>query len=750
MENKILMNSKILFIMADLETSKRPNDKEGVYAWLTGYKVCGLMDMTTKTWIEYSNLNLSNDLQYFYGKNALSEWLDSLFKIVDICYQNSIGVKVFFHNAKYDFSYILYHVLLKCNGYKNKSGNYYINGSVIDNNNTFYSAKINYKTRTRKGNKGKIKDKTLSVTVHDLYKILPSKLADIGKSLGYEKGKDFDYEMVRAYDYIPTIEEVEGYFKKDIEIMCRAYYNMPSFFYGKYTIGSIVKNLWLTEYLPKTGYLKDTLFPNDKSCAEYTYQNNKLIYTGSLDINTVYRHSLQAYKGGMTICHKRYLGKCLYNDKLPANLIPKVDSFKINTDINHYDVNSLYPSVMENNNFPIGRPIVVNSDYLTDNSIEFEKYLINEMQENKKKIIIQVCIETGQIVDGKAPLFLKKDLNKDLYNIKKNNDITSNNSYKAFYETFSCNVENITLDEFLVLKNNYNLKYRIQYALIFDSLGGLFDDFIKDMAQLKIENDNNEFLRNCYKLCMNNLYGKFGEKIEKINLLKQLDFNGDWLVKSNYDKEDTSTNTLIRKNSNYFYPPIAVFITSYARIRMINFINLVGWENVLYMDTDSLHIIGNAKTKLEESNCIHNTKLGYLKLEDIAYSERVLSPKKYAYYGLVLKKNKEMFKVKCAGLPVEGQEQVKNFDQYYYGLTFIPQNLLNEAMTKFKVISKKTGKDEWFNVPDNFIPIGKLAQKNVRGGIYLCPCLFSIRVPDYIKLINELDFDNFEIETCLL
>ena len=242
------------------------------------------------------------------------------------------------------------------------------------------------------------------------------------------------------------------------------------------------------------------------------------------------------------------------------------------------------------------------------------------------------------------------------------------------------------------------------------------------------------------KLMLNSLYGKFAlnphirSKIPFYNKLKK---------KVQFKLGDEEIRDGI-------YLPVGAFITSYARIRMINFINLVGWDNVLYMDTDSLHIIGNAKIKLEEADYIHDTKLGYLKLEDIAYAERVLSPKKYAYYGLVLKKNNEMFKVKCAGLPAEGQEEIESFDQYYYGLTFIPKNLLNEAGNRFKVISKKTGTDVWVDTPANYIPIGKLAQKNVRGGIYLCPCLFSIRVPDYIKLVNSLDFDDFEIETCLL
>ena len=744
---KKLTISNILFIMADFETSLRP-DETGVYAWLTGFKVCGLMNMENKEWQDYSNLGINDNFHYYYGKKALREWLDNLFKIVDICYQNEIGVKVFFHNAKYDFNYILYYVLNQCNGYKNKTNNYYINGSVIDDNNTFYSAKLNYKIRSRKGNNGKIKDKTLTCTVHDLYKILPSKLADIGQSLGYEKGKDFDYDKIRPYNYIPTHEEIDGYFYRDIEIMCKAYKRMPKFFYGKYTIGSIVKNLYLTEYLQKLNYKASDIFPIKGKCIEYNYQNNNLVATGCMSMKDVNKKLLQAYKGGMTIYNKSYLGKCLYNGKVPSNLIPEIDTFKINEDIFHDDVNSLYPSVMNGNNYPVGKPIVVNSDYMEDNTKDFEKYLIKEMIENKKKIIIQVCIKRGKLKEGKAPLFLKKDLNKELYNIKKDNKITVNNSYRAFYEKLDFNVENITLEEFLILKNNYDMNYKINYAFIFNSMEKLFDDFVNDMVKLKIEYDKDEFLRNCYKLCMNNLYGKFGEKVEKITLLKNLDENGDWINKNNYDKEDETTNTLIKKTSDYFYPAVAVYVTSYARIKMINFVDLVGWNNIIYMDTDSLHIIGeNNQKKLEENNCIDDTKLGYLKLEDIVYGERVLSPKKYAFYGKILKKNKEMFKVKCAGLPDDGQKEIKTFDEFYYGLTFIPDILLNEEKTKYK---KKIGSNEWFDLPSNCVPIGKLAQKNVRGGIYLCPCLFSIRIPDYIKLQNAINFNDFDLTTLIL
>ena len=52
-------------------------------------------------------------------------------------------------------------------------------------------------------------------------------------------------------------------------------------------------------------------------------------------------------------------------------------------------------------------------------------------------------------------------------------------------------------------------------------------------------------------------------------------------------------------------------------------------------------------------------------------------------------------------------------------------------------------------LPNNYVPVGKLAQKNIDGGIYLEPCLFSIKVPDVLKL--HLDkIENAELQYFVL
>ena len=115
-------------------------------------------------------LNLNTELNVFYGKSALENYLDSKMELCLYLKENDIDFISFFHNAKYDFSYIQ-HMILNEYGKYDKGSKYYLSNLVIDENNTFYSAKINKRYRKRLPN-GKRKDVNLSYTIKDLYKIL--------------------------------------------------------------------------------------------------------------------------------------------------------------------------------------------------------------------------------------------------------------------------------------------------------------------------------------------------------------------------------------------------------------------------------------------------------------------------------------------------------------------------------------------------------------------------------------------------
>ena len=709
--------TEILYIMADTETSNVPVNSDTdleTYAWLTGFKIVGLYDKISQNF----DSSYKSELKYYYGKDSIKQLLDGLYDVAFDYYKKNRDIIVMFHNAKYDYSYIEYYIKRECDGYRigeKKTSKYSISAECIDINRVFYSAEIG-KRHTKKIN-GKQKEKTIKITILDMYKIFPSKLADIGNSVGIKKLSDiFDYDRIIPFDYIPSENDLK-YFEHDIEIMCQAYAQAPKFFYGKNTIGSITKNYLLDNFIKKdiTTYTTD-LFPVNAICTYYSYNgiDQDLEYIANElneNINEVYEYLCEyAYKGGMTIANAKYVGKTVYNNSLPNNLIPSVNRLKIKDNIYHLDVNSLYPSCMENEVFPIGVPDIIHNN---DNDT-FEEYLIKQEKEHNKKVIIDIEIHEGYVKKGKMPCFLiGKDGRKKTKHIK----------YKAFYEEIKGVREIMTLEEFEYLKDNhYDMDYNIITAYVFRTRNDIFNKFIGELKQKKIEYNNDKFLRNCYKLLMNNAYGKFGEKAKKENLRKLLDENGDW-YKHNKDEEHETGNNVVESNGKYFYPPIAIYVTSYARLKMMKYINKVDWKNVIYMDTDSIHLIGEKNySKLVKADCIHDTKLGLLKLEEICLGEKVLAPKKYAYYD-----SDNNFKVKCAGLPKEAQEEIRSFNQFEYGLTFVPKGQKNIADIK----------------TDNIIHIGKLQQKLVRGGIKLSETIFTIKEPDFNKSNGiTIEFDS--------
>ena len=708
--------NEILYVMADTETSNIPLNSETnleTYAWLTGFKVAGLYNKTTGEF----NTKYKTGLKYYYGLDSIKELLDGLFNIAYECKKANIDMIVFFHNAKYDFSYINYYIQLECDGYTNgkkKTKDYSVGNFCINENNVFYSAEVG--KRLRKKPDGKRGDYDVSFKILDMYKIFPVKLAVIGDSIGVKKLSEiFDYDRIIPFDYIPTENDLK-YFEHDIEIMCQAYAQAPKFFYGKNTIGGITKSYYKDKFVLKISKFENDLFPVNAECNQYFYNKEfkdykEYIFDNSENIKDIYKYLCDyAYKGGMTIANAKYVGKTVYNNSLPNNLIPTGNRLKIKDNIYHLDVNSLYPSCMENEVFPVGVPEIIHNNGL-DN---FEEYLIKQEKEHNKKVIIDVYIYEGKVKANKMPCFLiGKDGRKKAKHLK----------YKAFYEEIEDVKEVMTLEEFEYLKNNhYNMDYEILTGYIFKAKRGLFTEFIGELKAKKIEYNNNKFLRQCYKLLMNNAYGKFGEKAEKQNLQKRLDENGDW-YKHNKDDEHETGNILTETTGQYFYPPIAIYVTSYARLKMMKYINKVDWKNVIYMDTDSIHLIGEKNySKLVKAGCVHDTKLGLLKLEEICYSEKVLEPKKYAYYD-----SDNNFNVKCAGLPKEAQEEIKSFNQFEYGLTFVPKGQKNIADIK----------------TDNIIHIGKLQQKLVRGGIKLSETIFTIKEPDFNKSNGiTIEFDS--------
>lgn len=88
-------------------------------------------------------------------------------------------------------------------------------------------------------------------------------------------------------------------------------------------------------------------------------------------------------------------------------------------------------------------------------------------------------------------------------------------------------------------------------------------------------------------------------------------------------------------------PAIASWITSAARMRLLNAIRIAGWSNVYYIDTDSLFTSTQGYANLEKAGIIDRGVVGKLQVKQFHATLKIIGIKSYNVDGRVV----------CAGLP---------------------------------------------------------------------------------------------------
>lgn len=192
---------------ADFETTTDENDCR-VWAWA----VCNIDDPT----------------DFRYG-NSIEEFLE-------FCAEPKINYKLWFHNLKFDGSYIISYLL--SNGYtwigdkKDKGDKTFT--TLITDMGQFYSITIYFKVKNHHTNK---------VEIYDSLKIFPNfsveRVAE-GFKLPIRK-LEIDYKAKREIGHKLTKEEV-NYIRNDVEIMSRALKHMFDMKLTKMTIASDAMN----------------------------------------------------------------------------------------------------------------------------------------------------------------------------------------------------------------------------------------------------------------------------------------------------------------------------------------------------------------------------------------------------------------------------------------------------------------------------------------------------------------------------
>lgn len=243
-------------------------------------------------------------------------------------------------------------------------------------------------------------------------------------------------------------------------------------------------------------------------------------------------------------------------------------------------------------------------------------------------------------------------------------------------------ISNIDLD---LMKRHYDIDY-LEYIEIwgFKTSNNLFKEWVMNYYELKSNSQGG--LRLLYKLIINNLYGKFGSKPK--GRPKKPILGDDGLSFILGEEEEMKV----------YHIGVAIAIVSYGHLMIDNAIMEVGYDKFIYCDTDSVHTTGELS-----SDKVDNKEIGKFKLEGIEDKSKYLRQKCYMYY------EKGQYNITCAGMP----KNVKDYLIREYG---------DKTFDIFKI-----GLVVDIDSPNINMSDLKLRPRQVKGGVILVPCPFSLR-----------------------
>jgi len=404
---------------------------------------------------------------------------------------------------------------------------------------------------------------THSIVFVDNASLFPGKLEKWGRVLGFQK--------LPMPDENASDDEWITYCERDVDIMIELW-------------------LWWIKYLRE----------NNLGSFKYTTASQAFsIYRHKFMRYPIYIHSNEKV---IELERKGYKGG-------------RVSAFRVGKFTNgpYYklDVNSMYPYVMREFEYPTRLIKVYHNIHPKNARILVEKY----------------CVM--------ADVVLKTD--EDVYPIKMNNK----NVYPIGIFRTVLSTPELT----------YALEHNHVLAIITIALyrkRPIFREYVEYFYKMKVEAEKRGDYTTRYfaKILLNSLYGKFGQR--GINQRMITEFpdgkipqflkdkvcsrkNGRWVLIANQlweiEKEGESYNS---------FPAIAAHVTAYSRMHLWYLINKAGKDNVLYCDTDSL--ITNSVGYENVKGLVDNEKLGYLKVEGIADEVIINAPKDYRFGNEVKRK----------------------------------------------------------------------------------------------------------------
>ena len=608
-----------------------------------------------RSWIVSIQVLFHNEYHLFRYPEELISYMKKLYYKLGLKPSENFKKKliVYVHNLSYDASY-LYPYLINLPGVDLESDYQ----GIIEAPNKFLSLVFgSYEFRCS-------------------YRLSGMSLEKWSKEMNAEHIKKvglYDYDKV-LYPDSELSEDEQDYDKYDVYSMRDCLYKQMSYF--KDDITSIP--------LTKTGYIRRTL---RKSCFNDPHYRKKYFWDTRLEARN-YEYCLKSFAGGYTH-NNRYWRDVLIEAGKTYEYIPgsgiyiKVDKIK------HRDFKSHYPTQQTcSDRFPIGRP-----QHIFDcTKMPFE-YSIEEILKEQYEFthFIKILITEASLRDPTCSMpFMQMS---KCYQASFNRKITDNGRILSFSGSAVMYVDTITL---AILVEQYSMEYRIldvyrmKNGRLPDCIVAVVDKYFKGKSDKKAlvhelteaygkldsKTVEAEFDLMQEKAGLNSIYGCCVQQPLKDQM--QIDELMEFSYKTKFISEDEVTEGLeaFYKGKKNFLPyQIGCVVTSLARLELYEFIKLIGYEYILYSDTDSCFYISTPEIeeRIEAKNrdlraSAHAVELASGKME--YYNEFTEEPECLAFkglhskcYGVVTSKGLE---ITIAGVPARTLIKMEGDKPVYY------------------------------------------------------------------------------------
>jgi hypothetical protein len=458
----------------------------------------------------------------------------------------------------------------------------------------------------------------------DLKNIYDFSLREIGSYLGIQKLEIGNPNDADEWNSIPEDKLVE-YCKRDCEIVYKAFTNLQN---------------WL--YKNKLGNMGISLAQLSFNIFRYRFLQEPIqhkIKDKELD-KEFFEVEKNSYYGARTELFFKGYAK----------------------NVNIYDINSLYPYVMANNEYPVKKL----------------SKLYNISLNDLEQLLNDYC------VIAKVKLNLPQDLRYGIFPLRLcKKCLIPNCSHKTYSKLFfpvGKFSALLTSNELkLALKNNYIENIEFAYLYIKKPI---FRDFINYFYDKKKNSKKGSIDYLFSKLIMNSLYGKFAQQKDIPKFIgysaNYADYDVWYYNGFRYEQIGYNIYKIVKKQFGvYSFPAIASHITANARLKLYEYMQICR-DNLLYVDTDSLFVYN-----FEFPEQYVNNELGCLKQEYKNVEVIINAAKDY-----VVIMNDNILEEKIKGIPKFASKIYDNLFQYWHLKGFKTMLKDNKDFVEFENIVK--------------------------------------------------------------